>query len=119
MKIGAGFHKYIIEVTPFSSMLVKLLSKKAFNDTRATASHLGENLINLGDYISTVEFKIYIFDQYVKVNVEVFKERGYSTDYLMTNLFKSYHVVLDTYFVRYIKPIRIVRTTGKTSHQKK
>ena len=43
------------------------------------------------------------FNQNVKVNVEGLKERGERTDYIMTKLFKEYHVALVTEFVRYLK----------------
>ena len=68
-------------------------------DTRSTANHLRENLINLGSYMSTVNSYIENFNQYVKVNVNVLKPRGDLTDDIMVNLFKAYKVASHDYFL--------------------
>ena len=45
--------------------------------------------------MSTVNLGIEEFNQYVKVNVDGLKARGYQMDYLMINLFEAYQVVSD------------------------
>ena len=50
--------------------LFKLMIKNAIIETRATATHLRENLTNLDTYNSTVNSDIENFNQYVKVNVD-------------------------------------------------
>ena len=69
-------------------------------DTRSTANHLRENLINLGSYMSTVNSYIENFNQYVKVNVDGIKARGERIDDLINNLFKAYQVASYGEFVR-------------------
>lgn len=103
LKVLAEAESYTIGNTPSGSLFFKLLMQKAIVDTRATASHLRENLTNLDSYISTVDSNIQLFNQYVKVNKEGLKARGESTDDLMINLFKGYGNAGDREFVQYIK----------------
>ena len=77
--------------------------KNAIIETRATATHLRENLTNLDTYMSTVNLDIENFNNYVKVNVDRLKERGERTDDLIINLLKAYQVASDRKLVRYIK----------------
>ena len=68
-----------------------------------TASYVKENLTNLEIYVAMVNYNINNFNQRVKVNVKGLKATVDSTYYLMTNLFKAYHVASDTEFIRYTK----------------
>jgi hypothetical protein len=77
--------------------------KKAIIDTRATASQLRTNLINLDSYMNVVDSNIRLFNQYVKINSEGLKARGESNDDLMVNLFRGYMQAMDQEFVKYIK----------------
>ena len=103
LKVLAETDQYTINGTPSGSLFFKLLMQKAIVDTRATASHLRENLTNLDTYITTIDSNIQLFNQYVKVNREGLRARGESTDDLMINLFKGYMNAADRDFVEYIK----------------
>ena len=81
--------------TPVVELLFKLIMQKAVIDTRAKATYLRYNLTNLDTYMSTVNSDIYNFNQYVKVNVDGLKARGYCTDDFIIYLFKSYQVASD------------------------
>ena len=101
LKLLAETDSYSINGNPSGSLFYKLLMQKAIVDTRATASHLRENLTNLDSYISTVDSNIRLFNQYVKVNREGLKARGESTDDIMVNLFKGYLNAADREFIDY------------------
>ena len=70
-KIVAKPSKYMDGDTPVDNLLFKLRMKKAIIDTRATKSHIWENLTNLDTYISTVNSNIKNFNHYVKVKLDV------------------------------------------------
>ena len=84
-------------------LLFKLMIQKDIIDTRATDTHLRENLTNLYIYMSTVSYYIENFNQYVKVIVYGLKARGGRTDDLRINLFKAYQVSTDSNFSIFIK----------------
>ena len=98
----AEHNRYKIDGRSSGSLYFKLLMQKAIVDTRATASHLRENLTNLDSYIGTVNSNIQLFNQYVKVNKDGLRARGESTDDIMINLFKGYLHASDSAFVSYI-----------------
>ena len=83
--------------------MFKLTMQKEMLDTKATNSHLRENLTKLEAYISPVKSNIDTFNQHEKINGEGFKVRGERMEDLTTNMFKVYHVNSDTEFIRYIK----------------
>ena len=103
MKIVAESNNYMYNDTPVGELLFKLMMKKSTIDTRATSTHLMENLTSLNTYMSTVNLDIENFNQYVEVNVDGLKERCERTDNLMINLFKAYQVASDSEFFRYTK----------------
>ena len=84
-------------------LIFKLMMQKAVINTRALATYLRENIINMDTYMSTVNLDIKNFNQYVKVNVDGLIARGERTDDLMINLFKTYQENFNRNFVRYIK----------------
>ena len=106
LKIVAESNKCMDDETPVDELIFKLMMQKAVIDTRATSTHLRENLNSLDTYMSTVNSDIENFNQYVQVNVDGLKARGESTHNLIINLFKAYQVVSDGKFVRYIKTKR-------------
>jgi hypothetical protein len=68
--------------------------RKVIVNTRATASQLHLNLMNLYSYMATIDSNIEIFNQRVKINQK-------TADDLIINLFKAYLMVSDGAFVRY------------------
>ena len=92
--------------TPVGESIFKLMIQKGIIDTRATDTHLRENLTKLNTYMYNFESYIEHFNQYVKVNVGGLKVRGERADDLMINLFKAYQVASDRKLVRYIKKKR-------------
>ena len=48
LKIVADSNKYMDDETPVGELLFKLMMQNSIIDTRATATHLKENLTNLG-----------------------------------------------------------------------
>ena len=56
-------------------LLFKLMIQKEVVNTRAMATYLREKLTNIYTYMSTVNFNIENFNQYVKVNVYGLKSR--------------------------------------------
>ena len=73
LKIVVESSKYMDDDTPVGELLFKLMMQKAIIDTRATATHLRENITNLDTYMSTVNSNIEKFNQYVNVNVDGLK----------------------------------------------
>lgn len=103
LKIVSEMERYFVNQVPVGPLLFKLLMQKAIVDTRATSTHLRENLTNLDSYITTVDSNIETFNQYVKVNRDGLLARGERTDDLMINLFKAYLTASDKAFVDYMK----------------
>eukprot|EP00957_Ditylum_brightwellii_P146753 11172465-Ditylum_brightwellii.AAC.1 len=66
LKILAESQSYTIGGNPVGELLFKLLTSKEVMDTRATASHLRENITNLDAYMVMVNNNIDLFNQYVK-----------------------------------------------------
>ena len=102
-KVLAETSKYTVQNELVGPLLFKLLIQKAIVDTRATASHMREQLTSLDAYMATVNSNVAVFNQHVKVNVEGLHARGQTTDDLMTNLFKGYLAASDKKFVSYIE----------------
>jgi hypothetical protein len=102
-QIVSEAESYTMKCMHSSTMLFKLLMRKANTDTRATASQLREKLTNLDSYMSTVDSNIEIFNQHVKVNRDGLTARGGSIDNMTINLFKAYLCVTDRDFVRYMR----------------
>lgn len=103
IKLLAERNRYTINGHRSGSLFFKLIMKKAIIDTRATASQLRTNLINLDSYMSVVDSNIRLFNQYVKVNCEGLAARNESNDDLMIHLFRGYMQAMDQEFVQYIK----------------
>ena len=74
-------------------LLFKFLMQKKVIFMEDTASHFRENLTNLETYITMVNLQHWDFPKKLKVNMEVLKAMGESTDDLVANLFKAYHMV--------------------------
>ena len=65
-----------MQETPVGELQLKFMIKKEVIYTRATASHLRENLTNLETNTTTVNYKVNTFNQHVKLKVEGLKARG-------------------------------------------
>ena len=87
LKVVAESNKYIDDDTPVGEFLFKLMIQNAIIKTKATYTHLRENLTNLDTYMSTVNSDIENFNNDVKVNVDRLKERGERTDDLIIKLY--------------------------------
>ena len=87
LKVVAESNKYIDDDTPVGEFLFKLMIQNAIIETKATYTHLRENLTNLDTYMSTVNLDIENFNNDVKVNVDRLKERGERTDDLIIKLY--------------------------------
>ena len=81
------------------TLYFKLLMTKAVLDTRATASHLRENLTSLESYMASVNSNLELFNLHVKGNIQGIKAREERTHDLMTNLFKGHMDASDKDFV--------------------
>ena len=101
--ITAEKDKYQIDGRKCGPLLYKHLMNKAVVDTRATLSHIRENLANLDSYITTVNSNITMFNEYVNQQRIGLQVRGGVTHDLLTNLWKAYTNVSDNEFVQYIK----------------
>ena len=78
---------------PVGELLFKFLMQKKVIFMEDTASHFRENLTNLETYITMVNLQHWDFPKKFKVNMEGLKAMGESTDDLVANLFKAYHMV--------------------------
>ena len=103
MKISADSAEFTIGNTKCGPLLYRHLIGKIAIDTRATLSHIRENLSNLDTYITTVSSNISLFNDYVKEQRLNLAARGGVTHDLMTNLWKAYLNASDHEFVGYIR----------------
>ena len=88
IKIIQETEKYQINHVPIGTLFFKLLMSKAVVDTRATASHMRENLTSLDVCIGTINSNIELFNQHVKENKQGLAARGERTDDLIINLLR-------------------------------
>ena len=103
LKIASETDKYSVNNIKCGPLLFKLLMSKAAIDSRATVSHICENLANLDSYMTKVQSNISLFNSYVKEQITNLAARGEQTQDLLTNLWRAYFVVSDKNFVRYIQ----------------
>ena len=103
IKITPDADLYTIDGTRCGPLLYRYLMSKSAIDTRATLSHIRENLSNLDTYMTTVSSNIVTFNEYVKEQRLNLAARGGITHDLMTNLWKAFSVASDHEFVQYIK----------------
>ena len=102
-KVLAEADKYTVNNELVGPLLFKLVVQKAIVDTRATTTHLKEQLMSLDAYMTEVNSNVALFNQHVKITVEGLTARGHTTDDIMIGLFKGYMAASDREFVRYIK----------------
>ena len=91
---------------------MNLLCQKASIDTRATLSHIRENLASLGVYMTKVLNNITKFNEYVTEQLLNLKEIGEVTYDLQANLWKANSSVQDSTFVSYTHRNRDVYGEG-------
>lgn len=103
IKITPDADMYTIGGIRCGPLLYRYLMTKAAIDTRATLSHIRENLSNLDTYMTTISSNITAFNEYVKEQRLNLAARGGVTHDLMTNLWKAFSVASDQEFVQYIK----------------
>ena len=103
IKITPDADLYTINGTRCGPLLYRYLMSKSAIDTRATLSHIRENLSNLDTYMTTISSNITSFNEYVKEQRLNLAAREGVTHDLMTNLWKAFSVASDHEFVQYIK----------------
>ena len=113
LKIVKESHKYTIDDTRCGPLLYKFIMSKASIDTRATLSHIRENLASLDVYMAKVSNNIIKFNEYVTEQRLNLKARGGVTHDLLTNLWKAYSSVQDSAFVSYIQRKRDAYDEGE------
>ena len=94
--------RYMVEGIPSGPLFYKTIMEMATLDTRVTVAHVRENLANLDAYIISIDSDIDKFNQYVKEQLNILKNRGETTQDLMVNLFKAYEKADDQRFQDYI-----------------
>ena len=103
LKIVTESPKHAIGNLKSGPLFYKFLMSKASIDSRATLSHIRENLRSLDSYMVKVSSNITKFNDYVNEQRLDLKARGGITHDLLTNLWKAYLIVSDTTFVQYIQ----------------
>lgn len=81
---------------------LKVIIRESHIDTNSTSRHLRALLGSLDKYMGAVASDITKFNIHVKSLVERLAARGETTEDLIANLFKAYHVASDATFVTYI-----------------
>ena len=71
LKIASETDKYSVNNIKCGPLLFKLLMSKAAIDSRATVSHIRENLANLDSYMTKVQSNITVFNSYVKDQITI------------------------------------------------
>ena len=106
-------YKFTFQGTSVGGLLFNFFVKKAVINKRETVYCIRKNLTKLEIYITMVNSNIQTFNQHLKLNLVVLKERYDSTYYLMINLFRAYHLELYTEFFRYIETNKDRHDDGK------
>ena len=117
LKIVSEVDKYTVNDIKCGPLLFKLLMSKAVIDSRATVSHIRENLASLDTYMIKVQSNITLFNDYVKDQITNLTARGEKSEDLLTNLWKAYFVVSDKNFVRYIQGKKDAYDEGEDIHR--
>lgn len=88
---------------PSGALLLKIIIRESYIDTRATVRHLRAKLSALPQYLGTINYDISLFNRYVLDLLQQLSARGETTQDLLANLFEAYKGVNDKDFVSYIK----------------
>jgi hypothetical protein len=88
---------------PSGALLLKIIIRESYIDTRATVRHLRAKLSALPQYLGTINYDISLFNRYVLDLLQQLSARGETTQDLLANLFEAYKGVNDKDFVAYIK----------------
>jgi len=94
--------QYTIEGHADGPLLFKCILTRSHVDTRATSTVIRMNLSSLDHHISTINYNITTFNEYVRSQQNSLASRGEVTQDLLVNLFKAYQVVPDREFSNYI-----------------
>jgi hypothetical protein len=113
LKITKDSSAYYVNGILTGPLLLKLILKKAIIGSRATSANLREHLTTLDAHMATVDCNVELFNKHVKEVVTGLRARGESTDELVVNLFKAYHVVGGSEFSRYMKNKRDAYDDGE------
>ena len=97
IKIFQEVYSYRTNGIAMCALYFKLIMSTTVVDTRATASHLRENLTSLNSCMTSVNSNASLFKLHVKENRQGLKADH--MDNLMINLFKGHMTTSDKYFV--------------------
>jgi hypothetical protein len=83
--------------------LLKIISRKAHVDTRATVSFIRTALSSLDTKMMALDSNISKFNAYVKTQVIALEARGETTTDLLLNIFKGYETAQDSEYALFIQ----------------
>jgi hypothetical protein len=101
-RVMTSAESYYVAGQANGPLFLKVIIATAHVDTRATASHIRNNLSRLDVYMISIESDIESFNQYVKTQRKGLAARGETSNDLLINLFKGYKAASDRQFVEYI-----------------
>jgi hypothetical protein len=88
---------------PCGALLLKIIIRKAYVDTRATVSFIRTALSSLDTKMMALDSDISKFNAYVKTQVIALEARGETTTDLLVNVSKGYETAQDSEFALFIK----------------
>jgi len=82
---------------------LRILISRVTIDSRSTVSYIRKTLSELDDYMTSIDYNVTTFNEFVRLQLDALTARGESSSDVMVNLFKGYLAAPDKEFSAYIK----------------
>jgi hypothetical protein len=116
-KVTLYRQEYYVRNHSSGPLLLKHIIRECCIDTRATVRHIFAKLSALPSYLSSINYNIPEFNQYVLGLVEHLRARGTTTHDLLTNLFVAYESATDRDIVTFIKQRKLQYDMGEDNDE--
>ena len=86
VEVKNGDEKEIVQDGP---AYLRILISRVTIDSRSTVSYIQRTLSELDDYMTSIDYNVTAFNQFVRLQLEALTARGESSSDVMVNLFKG------------------------------
>jgi len=100
VEVKNGDEKEMVQDGP---SYLRILISRVTIDSRSTVSYIRRALSELDDYMTSIDYNVTAFNEFVRLQLDALTARGESSSDVMVNLFKGYLAAPDKEFSTYIK----------------
>jgi hypothetical protein len=108
--------QYTVNNTPDGICLLKQILLLTFIDTRATASHIKDTLLDMGQKLTELSGDVTALNIWVRAQLAKLYAGGHSSPDLLPLLWKTYRAAPDKEFVLYIKDLKNQYEDGRANY---